>query len=83
MISLTTADFWESYYRLPDPIREKARKAYRLWLQDPAHPGLNFKKVGNVWSVRIDKAHRALGIIESSSINWFWIGKHDEYERKI
>lgn len=24
---------------------------------------------------------RALGILEGSTVTWFWIGNHDEYER--
>ena len=34
-------------------------------------------------SVRVGIAYRALGVEDSESIVWFWIGSHVEYERLI
>ena len=42
---------------------------------------LRFKKVGRLWSVRISRGYRALGLFKDDTIHWFWIGPHDEYER--
>ena len=30
-----------------------ARKNYRLWVQEPRHPSLHFKQIGNYCSVRV------------------------------
>ena len=38
---------------------------------------------GNVWSVRIDRQHRAVGVMKADAMIWFWIGRHDEYERLL
>ncbi|MEN6452024.1 MAG: hypothetical protein ABFC96_16160 [Thermoguttaceae bacterium] len=83
MKSSTTTDFWRSYSRLPLDVRQRARKAYRLWRRNPKHPSLCFKKVGDIWSIRIDAAHRATALLEAETFFWFWIGGHDEYERLI
>ncbi|MEX0780933.1 MAG: hypothetical protein WD037_14430 [Balneolales bacterium] len=52
------------------------------------HPGLRFKKILKdppVYSIRIDKAYRALGLVvdNGNKIIWFWIGSHDDYERLL
>jgi len=41
---------------------------------------LRFKKVGELWSVRISNGYRALSLLEEDTFFWFWIGTHDEYE---
>ena len=84
MKSETLPSFWEAYRLLDQDTRSNARKAYRLWSQNPFHPSLRFKCVnrqGNVWSLRITLAHRALCIFEEGIVTWFWIGVHDDYER--
>lgn len=83
MNSATTDRFRRALVHLPHPIREKARKAYRLWLRDPQHPSLHFKKVGTLWSVRVDDGYRALGLVRNGTMYWVWIGTHDDYERMI
>ncbi|WP_425184091.1 hypothetical protein [Microcystis sp. M039S1] len=35
----------------------------------------------DIWSVRVTKSHRALGVLSGDTVNWFWIGDHDEYEK--
>ena len=81
--SSTTPDFWASYASLPLEIKQRARRAYRLWRANPRHPSLRFKKTGTIWSIRVDPNYRALGLMENDTIYWFWIGVHDEYERLI
>ena len=83
MKSLTTPDFWTSYSALPAEAKEKARKAYRLWQSNPRHPSLHFKKVGELWSERIDAGCRALSLETDGMLYWFRIGDHDEYLRLI
>ncbi len=84
MNSATLPSFWELYGRLDQNLRAKAKKAYRLWSKDPFHPSLRFKCINqeeNVWSVRLTRGVRALGIMEGDTVTWFWVGGHDEYEK--
>ena len=83
MNSRTTKSFRESFRKLPRDVRERARRAYRLWRENPELPGLRFKRIGDNVSVRIGRDYRALGILEGDTVTWYWIGKHDEYDRKI
>ncbi len=71
---------------LPKEIQAQARRVYRLFRADPAHPSLRFKKVEqteNIYSVRIGLGYRALGILEGSVVTWFWIGSHADYDRLL
>lgn len=87
MRSRRTPQFRKRYAALPPEIQRKADEAYALFRQDPSHPSLHFKKIddGNpeVWSVRIDRNSRALGVRRQDAITWVWIGTHREYEERI
>jgi len=86
MNSQTTLLFWKHYSALPPEIRQRARQAYKLWRDNPAHPSLLFKRVKEsqpVYSVRIGLGYRALGLLTGNTVMWFWIGTHDEYERLL
>ena len=83
MKSSTTPDFWTTYGALLPEIKARAKVAYRSWQQNARHPLFQFKKTGNVWSVRIGGGYRALALLEEDVFYWFWIGTHDEYERLI
>ena len=83
MKSSTTPDFWTTYGALLPEIKARAKVAYRSWQQNARHPLFQFKKTGNVWSVRIGGGYRALALLEEGVFYWFWIGTHDEYERLI
>ena len=87
MKSRTAAKFWRQFEKLPAEIRRSASHTYEIWRNDPWHPSLRFKRVGNrlpIWSVRIDHRWRALAHRESDgTFVWFWIGLHDEYDRLI
>lgn len=86
MISNTTARFWRAYRELPPDARKQARKAYRLFLQDPYHPSLHFKRVHPtqpVYSVRVSRDYRALAARDKETLVWFWIGSHDDYDKLI
>ncbi len=81
MKSLILPSFWIEYRKLNDDVRQSARKAYRLWADNPS---LHFKCINSeesIWSVRITKNYRALGILDGDSVTWFWIGSHDDYEK--
>ncbi len=84
MKSATLPSFWEAYQSLDKNIKKSAIKAYHLWKENPFHPSLHFKCVNDeedIWSVRITRSYRAVGILEVDTITWFWIGSHDDYER--
>ncbi|MBI4572815.1 MAG: hypothetical protein HY713_05960 [candidate division NC10 bacterium] len=77
----TTDQFWQRYHALPEEVRERADKAFALLRSNPQHPSLQFKKVGVLWSARVDLAHRALAVGDGDDFVWVWIGSHDEYDR--
>ena len=67
MRSRGTPRFWSAYRELPAEVRESARRAYAIFRVNPEHPGLRFKRVHEeepVYSVRIGRAYRALGLFE-------------------
>lgn len=83
MKSKVTDDFRALFSRLPSEIQARARKNYLLWKQDPHHPGLQFKKVHlrePIYSIRVGRSWRALGLLEGDTISWFWIGSHADYD---
>lgn len=84
--SRTTREFRDAFASLPNDVRRRAQRAYRLFRTDSRHPGLRFKKVdeeSNVYSVRIGLGYRALGVVEGSTVVWFWIGSHAECDRLL
>ena len=86
MISRTTRRFREELARLPDEVQRQARKAYRLFRDNPRHPSLRLKRVHPIkpiYSVRVSRNCRALGVLDGDTIVWFWIGNHGDYERLI
>ncbi len=86
MTSRLTDDFVACFRQLPQEVQELARKNYRLWRHNPAHPSLRFKRVIQsepVYSVRVGLHHRAVGVVENNTITWFWIGTHAEYDKIV
>ncbi|MFQ6044536.1 MAG: hypothetical protein ACE5PV_27095 [Candidatus Poribacteria bacterium] len=86
MSSQLTDDFIRCFQRLPNRIKRKARRNYKLWKQNPYHPSLEFKEVHPIkpiYSLRVGIGWRALGIMEGDTIIWFWIGSHNNYEKLL
>ena len=86
MNSRGTPRFWAAYRELPQDIKERAREAYALFRENPSHPSLQFKKVHDiepVYSVRVTRSYRALGLLDGDQITWFWIGSHADYDRLL
>ncbi len=86
MISKTTREFREQYRALPPHVRRHARAAFRLWLGNPQHPGLQFKRLNStldLYSARVGLSWRVLGRRVDNCIVWFWIGSHAEYDRLL
>jgi mRNA-degrading endonuclease RelE of RelBE toxin-antitoxin system len=82
--SQTTAAFRKRFASLPADVRAQARGAYRLFISNPHHPSLRFKRVHDsepVYSARVGRSYRVVGLIEDGNvIVWFWIGPHEQYE---
>ncbi|HEY7155649.1 MAG TPA: hypothetical protein VH575_16930 [Gemmataceae bacterium] len=86
MNSQLTADFLACFAKLPDAVKEQARRCYQLWRDNPSHPSLHFKRIHGqegLYSVRVGLGWRALGLLEGDTISWFWIGSHAEYDTLI
>ena len=84
MKSETLPSFWKAYESLDETTKQRARKAFALWSENPFHPSLRFKCINtkeSIWSARITRAYRAIGILDEDTIVWFWVGAHDDYER--
>lgn len=79
----TTGRFWQLYHSLPKDVQEQADKQFALLKTNPAHPSLHFRKVGNLWSARINLNTRSLAAQDGDNLVWFWIGSHTEYERLV
>ena len=86
-MKLTTTDrFWKCYAELPAAVKKQAKQAYKLFLRDPYYPSLHFKRVHStrpIFSVRITRDYRAVGILQDNEIIWFWIGSHSEYNKLL
>jgi len=81
--SRTTAAFRKAFAGLPPNVQERAQQAFQRFLDDPAHPSLQFKQVHTtqpIFSARITLNYRALAVRQEDSWIWFWIGSHSDYE---
>lgn len=83
MKSRTTAQFRKMFASLPENVREQTREAYRQFKQNPSYPSLRFKKVHPklpIYSARINKDYRAVGLLSEDTVIWFWVSSHAEYD---
>jgi len=80
---VTTARFWRLYGELPLAVQRLADKSFEFLKANPRHPALHFKKIGQLWSVRVGVHYRALAVAEDDAYVWFWIGSHDDYDRLL
>ena len=88
MINRANADFWNDYRALPADIRARADKHFALLKNNPHHPSLQFKKLGDckgheIWSARVTLKYRALALRLADEYMWFWIGQHNVYDALI
>jgi hypothetical protein len=61
MQSRATRQFWRLFSTLPSNIQRDAQRAWRIFQSNPAHPGLQFKKLegeDNIYSARIGLGYR-------------------------
>lgn len=86
MNSKTTDRFWKCYNKLPEDIKKEAKKSYNIFKKDPFYPSLHYKKIHStrpIYSLRITKDYRAIGIQQNNQMLWFWIGSHSDYDNLI
>ena len=79
----TTPQFWKRFDVLPHDVQKLARKNFELLRQDPRHPSLQFKRLGEYWSARVGLHDRALALEDGADFVWVWIGSHAEYDLLI
>ena len=77
--SFASERFWQPCSELPPDVHRLADKQYELFREDPFHPSLHLKPVGEVWTVRIGRSYRAIGYREGDAFYWAWIGSHEAY----
>ncbi|MDT3739140.1 MAG: hypothetical protein RO257_06510 [Candidatus Kapabacteria bacterium] len=83
MKHIAVNSFWDMFEKLPIEIQINAKKKFELLKSNPSHPSLHLKEVNEYWSIRIGIKYRALGIQKDENIIWFWIGKHNDYDKLI
>lgn len=86
MTSQGTDEFWRLYHDLPEEIREAARNSFRKFLENQAHPGLRLERLRfdeRAWSVRVTRNYRAVARRNGDDWLWFWIGPHEEFDRRF
>ena len=86
MKSYLADEFFDHYRQLPENVRKQARAAFKLWQDNPFHGSLNFKEVHageGIWSARVGRSYRVLGLRDGEEITWFWIGSHSEYDNLL
>ncbi|MBI3414597.1 MAG: hypothetical protein HY043_04635 [Verrucomicrobia bacterium] len=84
MKSRATRRFWQAYAGLPIHAQTQANKTYELWQQNHQHPSLQFKKLKareNRFSVRVGDRYRAIGRRVGDTVEWVWIGTHEDYNK--
>lgn len=75
-----TLRFKKQYQKLPQQIKEAARKQLELLLSNPQHPSLNFKKLQDprrIWEIRITQSYRLTLQIDKDIYVLRNIGTHD------
>jgi len=78
-----TPRFWQAYNALPLSVGQLADRSFAELKRNPRHPGLAFKKVGDLWSARVGLHHRALAVEQNNDMVWYWIGTHADYDKFI
>lgn len=87
MKSSVTKTFRKQLSQLPVSAQKQVEKVFMLWLEDPYHNSLQFKRISqrqSIYSARVSLNYRVLGLLETDDyIYWFWIGTHDEYNELL
>jgi hypothetical protein len=90
MRNCRTRDFRALFDQLPANIQNHAKKAFQLFLENPAHPSLRNHKLEETKtgqhrpgsrSVAISIHYRAIYVTEENMNVWYWIGSHADYDK--
>jgi hypothetical protein len=80
-------EFEEYYHKLLSYVQKQVGRAFADFSYDTRDSSLEFKCVNqqlSTYSIRINKkGYRALGGVSDGTVEWYWIGPHDEYMRRI
>lgn len=83
MNHFASPDFWFHYRNLPDEIQRLADKNFELLKDNPRHPTLRIKKIGELRTARVGIRYRAIAAEHEEGLIWIWIGDHTEYDRLL
>jgi hypothetical protein len=78
-----TPEFWKLYNSLPKEVQTLADRCYALMKDNPRHPSIQLKPIGEYWAARVGLHYRTIGIAVPEGISWFWIGSHSAYDRIV
>jgi hypothetical protein len=84
VISKATPSFWRALSLISSADRQNARRAYRLFANNPDHNSLRFKKLAghdDLWSARVSRRVRAVAQRSGDTVIWVWIGSHNEFDK--
>ena len=82
-MSIPFPPLWELYGALPKEIQRLADKQFELFLTNPHHPSLGFKKKGEVYAAEVGQSDRALARKRGETHFWFWIGSHEQHNKLL
>ena len=82
-VSHASEEYWKLYRALPIEVQRQADKQFAIFRENPFHPSLHLKPVGQLWSARVNQNVRVVAYRQEHIFYWFWIGDHDEYERLL
>lgn len=63
-------------------IQVQAKEAHNIFKANTHYPGLHFKCIDtqeSIYSVRVGRSCRAVGVWKDDTIYWFWIGSYEDY----
>jgi hypothetical protein len=70
VVSRAAPEFWQLYHDLPPELQAAARRAYHVFSQKTAHPGLRVERLRSdprAWSVRVTRDVRAVALRHGES----------------
>ncbi|MBU1261723.1 hypothetical protein KJ640_02055 [bacterium] len=89
MKSRRTRKFKNLFNKLPEQIKDNARKQYELFVKNPSHPSLRTKLIGStrneklkVFEVTVGMGYRATYFIDKNISVWVWIGTHNSFDKR-
>ncbi len=86
MKSIRTKAYDELFAKLPSNVQKQARKANRLFDENPSYPSFRFKPIDKEesrYSLRVNEKYRIVGKKVGDTIYWYFIGKHSDYDHLL